>query len=143
MAIDEQLANRIRTILQSKGVQAVEKRMFSGIAFMVRGNMAVGTWSPTSKGTAPILKRPWGDIPSKPRSAGRRGMNTGDLMARVGPEQNEAALQRPLASQMAFKQPMVGYITIDPAGVEEDADLSDWIDLCLKFNQTLPEKQRS
>lgn len=110
MAVDEQLADRIRTSLQSKGVQAVEKRMFGGIAFMVRGNMAVGI------------------------------MNTGELMARVGAEQNEAALGRPFASQMAFKQLMIGYITIDPAGVEQDADLAAWIDLCLTFNQTLPEK---
>jgi len=41
LAYDEQLAERIRTILAS--VDAVsERRMFGGIAFMVGGNMACG-----------------------------------------------------------------------------------------------------
>jgi TfoX/Sxy family transcriptional regulator of competence genes len=41
MAYDEALAARIRTALRSEpGV--MEKKMFGGIAFMVRGNMACG-----------------------------------------------------------------------------------------------------
>lgn len=110
MAVDEVLADRIRIILASKGVHAVEKRMFGGIAFMVRGNMAVGI------------------------------MNTGALMARVGPEQNAAALAEPHAEQMTFRSPMVGYITVDPAGLESDEVLTAWIDRCLTFNATLPAK---
>ena len=41
MAYDEGLAERIRTVLADQhGV--VEKKMFGGIAFMVRGHMSVG-----------------------------------------------------------------------------------------------------
>ena len=40
MAYDEDLANRIREILQDEpGV--TEKRMFGGLAFLINGNMAV------------------------------------------------------------------------------------------------------
>ncbi|MBI4032719.1 TfoX/Sxy family protein [Candidatus Berkelbacteria bacterium] len=110
MAVDEQLADRIRTTLKSKGVAAGEKRMFGGIAFMIRGHMAVGI------------------------------MNTGALMARVGPEQNGAALKEPGATQMAFRTPMIGYVTVDPGGIAGDAELEAWIDRCLAFNTTLPAK---
>jgi TfoX/Sxy family transcriptional regulator of competence genes len=41
MAFDEALAKRVRALLNdAKGV--VEKKMFGGIAFLVRGNMSVG-----------------------------------------------------------------------------------------------------
>jgi TfoX/Sxy family transcriptional regulator of competence genes len=39
MAFDEALANRVRPLVQ--GV-AVEKKMFGGLAFLLRGNMSVG-----------------------------------------------------------------------------------------------------
>lgn len=40
MAYDEKLAARVRAAL--KGKKAAEKRMFGGIAFMVRGHMTCG-----------------------------------------------------------------------------------------------------
>ena len=40
MAYDEQLAERVRALLDRPDVD--ERRMFGGIAFMVAGNMAVG-----------------------------------------------------------------------------------------------------
>jgi TfoX/Sxy family transcriptional regulator of competence genes len=41
MAFDEALANRVRPLLAgASGV--VEKKMFGGLAFLVRGNMSVG-----------------------------------------------------------------------------------------------------
>lgn len=42
MAFDESLAERIRTAFDARGVTAEEKRMFGGLAFMVRGHMCVG-----------------------------------------------------------------------------------------------------
>ncbi|CAN5805206.1 TfoX/Sxy family protein [soil metagenome] len=41
MAYDEQLADRIRTILQ-EAPGSDEKKMFGGIAFLINGNMACG-----------------------------------------------------------------------------------------------------
>ncbi len=41
MAFDERLAERIRAVLPT-AEPVTERRMFGGIAFMIRGNMAVG-----------------------------------------------------------------------------------------------------
>ena len=40
MAYDEELANRIREVVQSEAGLS-EKRMFGGLAFLINGNMAV------------------------------------------------------------------------------------------------------
>ena len=45
MAFDENLAERVRTLLTgTRGL--VEKKMFGGVAFLVRGNMSVGVHGP-------------------------------------------------------------------------------------------------
>ena len=41
MAYDERLAERVRSLV-SRRQGITEKRMFGGIAFLVRGNMSVG-----------------------------------------------------------------------------------------------------
>ncbi len=87
-----------------------EKKMFGGLAFMYRGHMLVG-----------IL----GD----------------SLMARVGPTEYADAIKRPFVREMDFTgKPMKGYVYVDPAGFESDSDLSTWIGLCLRFNESLPPK---
>ena len=88
-----------------------EKKMFGGLAFMNRGYMFVG-----------IV----GDV----------------LMARVGPEYYREALSRPHVREMDFTgKPMTGYVFVDPPGFELDADLSDWVQRCHGFIQTLPAKK--
>jgi hypothetical protein len=42
MAYDERLAERVRRALEAHSAEVREQRMFGGICFMVRGNMAVG-----------------------------------------------------------------------------------------------------
>lgn len=87
-----------------------EKKMFGGLAFMYRGHMLVG-----------IL----GD----------------SLMARVGPTEYADALKRPHVREMDFTgKPMKGCVSVDPAGFESDTDLSTWIGLCLRLNESLPPK---
>lgn len=109
MAYDEGLAQRVREALAGRS-GLVEKRMFGGIAFMLRGHMCCGVIGDT-------------------------------LMARVGPAQHEAALTRPHARPMDFTgKPMKGYLYIAPEGIERDVDLDMWIDLCVAFVQSLPEK---
>lgn len=44
MAYDDELANRIRKVVQDEPGLS-EKRMFGGLAFLVNGNMAVGASS--------------------------------------------------------------------------------------------------
>ena len=42
MAYDEELAASVRAVLADAGADAVERKMFGGLAFMVRGHMTVG-----------------------------------------------------------------------------------------------------
>jgi len=44
MAYDDDLANRIRTVVQGEG-GLTEKRMFGGLAFLINGDMAVSASS--------------------------------------------------------------------------------------------------
>jgi hypothetical protein len=65
-----------------------------------------------------------------------------NLMARVGPEQYESALNKPSVTQMDFTgKPMKGYVYVLPAGIAEDDDLTYWVDLCASFVKTLPPKE--
>ena len=114
MAFDSGLAERIRdTLRDSFGDMAniQEKKMFGGLAFMSRSYMFVGI--------------------------------VGDnLMARVGAPLYEEMLQRPHVRPMDFTgKPLKGYVYVSPEGFENDADLADWVALCYKFVQTLPEKK--
>lgn len=88
----------------------IEKRMFGGLAFMFRGHMLIGIIGES-------------------------------LMARVGPVEYATALKRPFVREMDFTgKPMKGYVYVDPAGFEADADLKRWIERCLGFNASLPAK---
>lgn len=88
-----------------------EKKMFGGLAFMSRGYMFIGIT---------------GNI----------------LMARVGPEYYQQALSRPHVRVMDFTgKPMKGYVFVDPPGFESDSDLSNWVQRCLRFAQSLPPKK--
>ncbi len=64
-----------------------------------------------------------------------------DLMARVGPELQEANRDRLGYRPMDFTgRPMKGYVFISPEGVDKQEDLEHWVDLCLQFN---PEAKSS
>ena len=92
MAYDEGLAQRLREIFADR-YEVEEKRMFGGIAFMLRGHMCCGIVGDT-------------------------------LMVRTGPDHYAEALQQPHAREMNFTgKAMKGFVYVDPAGVEDDADL--------------------
>ena len=88
----------------------VEKKMFGGLAFMIGGNMFCGI--------------------------------VGDrLMVRVGPGQFEEALKLPHARPMDFTgRPMKGMIYVEPAGIDSDGRLKEWVNRGMKFVSTLPPK---
>jgi TfoX/Sxy family transcriptional regulator of competence genes len=87
-----------------------ERRMFGGLAFMQRGHMIVG-----------VVK--------------------GGLMARVGAEGYAAALAEPHAREMDFTgRPLTGFVYVEPAGFETDAQLQHWVRRCTAFAATLPAK---
>ncbi|MBL8595666.1 MAG: TfoX/Sxy family protein [Devosia sp.] len=89
----------------------VEKKMFGGIGFMLNGNMAIGT---TAKG---------------------------ELLVRIDPERQAAALARPGAYQMHMgPRPMTGFIAVDASGTADEAALHSWIAYALTYAETLPPK---
>jgi len=57
------------------------------------------------------------------------------LMARVGPDAYEQALQRPGCREMDFTgHPMKGFVFVEGEGIEEEEDLIAWLGLCLDYN---------
>lgn len=57
------------------------------------------------------------------------------LMARVGPEKYEAALQQEGSTEMNFTgRPMKGYVFVAPQAIDLNEELEYWIQLCLDFN---------
>jgi TfoX/Sxy family transcriptional regulator of competence genes len=63
------------------------------------------------------------------------------LIARVGPEESEAALKQEHVREMDITgKPMKGWILIEPEGVDHDDDLRKWVDHSIAFVKTLPAK---
>ena len=87
-----------------------EKEMFGGIAFMLHGNMVCGVVDDS-------------------------------LIARVGPDAYEDALEEPHARPMDFTgRPMRGMVFVDPPGLASDDAFESWLERCLDFAVSLPEK---
>ena len=109
MAFDEGVAGRVREALGG-GPDAVEKRMFGGIAFMVRGNMCCGVIGDRlmlrvgPDGYEATLSRPH----AKPM----------DFTGR----------------------PMKGMVYVEPAGFASTGDLKVWIARAMEFALSLPAK---
>jgi hypothetical protein len=63
------------------------------------------------------------------------------LIARVGPEAYQAALDRPHVKEFDVTgRPMRGWVLIQSAGLTTDLDLDYWVDLSLDYVLTLPAK---
>ena len=106
----DELAERIRAVLPAR-VHCLEKKMFGGIAFMHQGNMLV----------APL--------------------KDGSMLARVGKDGMEEALSLPGASIMDMGgRSMGGFVVVSGDAIEDDDDLGEWLQRCLRFVQTLPQK---
>jgi TfoX/Sxy family transcriptional regulator of competence genes len=97
MAFDEKLAARIRTALENCN-DVVEKQMFGGLAFMVRGHMACGVI-----GSSLMVR-------VDPAEAG-------NLL-------QEPAV-RPMDFT---GRPMRGFLYVDPPGILRSASLQKWVD---------------
>jgi TfoX/Sxy family transcriptional regulator of competence genes len=109
MAYDEALAQRMRVALA--GEQGVdERKMFGGLAFMVRGNMCCGV--------------------IKDEMMVRVGKELFD----------EAMARPHTRVMDFTHRPSTGMVYVEKPGIESDAELKDWIDLGLRFNRTLPAK---
>lgn len=64
-----------------------------------------------------------------------------DLIARVGPDDTEAALaQEGVRPFDLTGRPMKGWVLVAPEAVDEDEELALWIGRCRRFTDTLPSK---
>lgn len=109
MAYDEGLAQRIRESL-SELPGLVEKKMFGGVGYMIRGNMACGV-----HGDELIVRvgpdsyeEALADVHTRPF----------DMTGR----------------------PMKGWVMVTPDGIESDAELDRWIQRGVEFALSLPPK---
>ncbi|NMG27939.1 TfoX/Sxy family protein [Aromatoleum evansii] len=109
MAFDEGLAERLRDELREHH-DIAEKRMFGGLAFMLRGHMCVGILRDTL-----VVRVGAERYEDALRTAHARPM---DFTGR----------------------PLTGFVMVEPPGFESDADLSRWVHRALRFNALLPPK---
>ena len=109
MPYDEAVAKRVRGVLGNTP-DVVEKRMFGGIAFMVRGNMCCGVI-----GDRLMLRvGPDGYEAALPRPHAKPMDFTG--------------------------RPMKGFVFVEPKGFASAGDLKAWIARAMAFALSLPAK---
>jgi len=66
------------------------------------------------------------------------GVWKGSVIARVGPEQYEAALGESFVSEFDITgRAMAGWVLVSPKGVEDDDQLRKWIDKAATFSSSL------
>ena len=109
MPFDAKLAARVRVVLgEMPGL--VEKQMFGGVGFLLRGNMAVGVHG------ANLIVR----VPADETAAMLKQPHTHpfDITGR----------------------PMRGWLLVQPEGLKTKAALARWVQRSLDFALTLPPK---
>jgi TfoX/Sxy family transcriptional regulator of competence genes len=110
MAYDQKLAQRLRTLLAGE-VGVTEKRMFGGLAFLIRGNVAV--------------------------TASHRG----GLMIRVDPANAAEPVARTNASQIEMRgRAMPGWLHVRDSDLRTKRQLTRWVELAATYTRALPPK---
>ncbi len=110
MAYDEDLANRIREIVQDEP-GLTEKRMFGGLAFLINGNMAV-----SASGQGGILLRV--DPTSTPALVQRPEASRFEMRGRE----------------------MDGWLRIDPTALTTERQLKSWVSRGVSYARSLRAK---
>ncbi|MGD8966367.1 MAG: TfoX/Sxy family protein [Anaerolineae bacterium] len=109
MAYDEGLAQRVRDVLGERP-ELVEKKMFGGIAFIVRGNMACGV------------------------------REDGLIVRVGPADYERAVMEPHTRPFDMTGRPMTGWVVVVPEGYASDDDLRAWVEQGLDFALTLPPK---
>jgi TfoX/Sxy family transcriptional regulator of competence genes len=112
MAYDEELADRIRELVgEQTGI--TEQRMFGGLAFLVRGNMAV-------------------------TASGRGG-----LMVRVDRDESDALIASTPAQPMVMRgREMQGWVRVDSKHLGTKRELRKWVERGTAYARSLPPKRK-
>ena len=110
MAYDTKLEERIKGNL--KGTRGlIEKKMFGGVGFMIRGNMACGV------------------------------MKDDLIVRFDPDQHNQIIKRAHVKPFMATRgKPMSGLILVEPEGCKTDKALNEWIQMGVEFAKTLPPK---
>jgi TfoX/Sxy family transcriptional regulator of competence genes len=109
MAFDETLAARIRDALEDRK-DVVEKQMFGGVAFMVRGHMSCGV-----VGSSLMVRL---DPAEAGNLLGEPAVRPMDFTGR----------------------PMPGFLFVDPPGIASSASLRKWVGRATAHAETKPKK---
>lgn len=104
MAYDEYLEERIRIILQSKGIPFEAKKMMGGLCFMVDGKMLAGV--------------------VKDELMARVGPE----------QYSEALRKEGAKEMNFTGRSMKGYVFVEAEALDQEEALQNWIEDCLRFN---------
>ena len=110
MAYDEELASRIRALL-GDAPDVTEKKMFGGLAFLVRGNMAIAA------------------------------SGQGGVLVRVDPTRSDefVATTGAYVAEMRGRL-MRGWLRVDADRLGTDPELAFWVETGAEFARSLPAK---
>jgi TfoX/Sxy family transcriptional regulator of competence genes len=111
VAYDEELADRIRELIGSDS-DLTEKKMFGGLAFLVRGNMAIAA------------------------------SGQGGVLVRVDPQESDALLATTNARLMEMRgRQMQGWLRVDSEHARTKDELAEWVERGTTYARSLPAKQ--
>lgn len=111
MAYDDDLADRIRELIGAED-DVREKKMFGGLAFLIRGNMAI--------------------------AASARG----GVLVRVDPEEWDRLLHTTKADLAIMRgRPMTGWLRVAPEHLATKNQLGRWVKIGAAYAASLPAKR--
>jgi TfoX N-terminal domain len=111
VAYDEALAAQIRELTADES-DLTEKKMFGGLAFLIRGNMAVAA------------------------------SGHGGILVRVDPEESDTLVEKTNARHMVMRgRPMRGWLRVAPEHLRGTRELTKWVELGVTRARALPAKQ--
>ena len=111
MAYDEDLAARIRDLI-GPDPELTEKKMFGGLAFLIRGHMAISA------------------------------SGQGGALVHVDSERSTGLLAASRATTAVMQgREMPGWLRVGPEDLASDDDLSRWVEIGIGHARSLPPKQ--
>lgn len=110
MAYSTVLADRIRGLLIGTA-DFTEKKMFGGLAFLIRGNMAVSA------------------------------SGNGGMLLRADPAASDELCANPGVERAVMRgKAMDGWLRVDDDAIDSEADLQRWVQVGVAYASSLPPK---
>jgi TfoX/Sxy family transcriptional regulator of competence genes len=112
VAYDEDLADRIRELLATERA-VTEKKMFGGLAFLVKGNMAIAA------------------------------SGQGGALVRVDPAQSDKIVAKTAAEAAVMQgRAMSGWLRVASKDLKTKRQLQKWVELGASYARSLPAKKK-